>query len=178
MRFLYTVTVIVILLNLGVSPLGAQEPDERALRLETARFQATAFDFTTINIGEETVTLSDFTGQVVFLNFWSLRCVPCVREMPAMDRLNREMQGKPFKMLVVNQREPLKRVKEYIEKFDYTFEVLLDLEGTITDTYRAINIPVTFIIDKKGFIAWRALGSRDWDSVPSLDFFSRIAAKQ
>lgn len=121
-------------------------------------------DFTFPDMNNKKVSLSDFKGKVVLLNFWTTWCGPCVEEMPSLESLYRELQGDDFALLAVNLREKEKPVRQFLEKNQLTLPVLLDTHGQGMSSYGVWSIPATYIIDKKGYLVGRAIGLRDWNS--------------
>lgn len=120
-------------------------------------------NFTLRDINGNQVSLSDFKGQVVMLNFWATWCGPCKMEMPSMEDLQQELQGKNFKMLAIaNDDEGESIVKPYIEQGGYSFQVLVDNTFTANDAYNITSIPTTVLIDQEGIITNKLFGARNW----------------
>lgn len=161
---------------LAAAPSQAQSYQDNPLLLDIAPNPVAAYNFETENLNGDTIMLSDFRGKVVFLNFWATWCVPCLLEMPAMDRLNKMMAGKPFKMLVVNQAESQERIEAFLarRKFKFSFEILLDRLGEIGGTYGVDRLPLSYIIDQNGFVIQRAIGAREWDSQDAVKLFTNL----
>ena len=131
-------------------------------------------DFSLPDVNGQQVTLSDFKGKIVFLNFWTTWCPECRIEMPSMEKLHRKLKGKDFEMIAVNLQEPALRVKDFLKKYPLTFTILLDSKGKIGPQFRIRAVPTTFILDKNGGIIGRALGSRPWDSKESMALFEHL----
>jgi len=126
---------------------------------------AEAIDFTLPNLSGEEITLSDYQGKVVFLNFWATWCPPCRKEMPSMQKLYEKLKGKDFEMLAVAMdRSGQSVVAPFVKEGGYTFPILLNPSGAIASKYMVRGIPATFIIDKQGRIIDRVVGARNWDS--------------
>jgi peroxiredoxin len=142
---------------------------EAALLDEPSR-PVQALDFTARTLDGQTVQLSKLNGQVVFLNFWATWCVPCKAEMPAMERLHQALQGQPFRMLAVNLQEPPDTIRKFVDELGLTFAIVLDPTGEITRNYNVNNLPITFLIDKRGRIVARAIGERPWDEDAYLEY--------
>jgi thiol-disulfide isomerase/thioredoxin len=111
---------------------------------------------------------------VVLLNFWATWCVPCLLEMPAMDRLSRKLAGKPFKLLAVNQAEEREQVEKFAREHRFSFDLVLDPIGEVGSSYGANRLPMTYIIDKRGFVVRRAIGPREWDNGAALLLFENL----
>jgi len=123
----------------------------------------TAPDFSTLNIKGEKVSLSQYRGKVVILNFWASWCPPCKEEMPSMELLHQKFKDQGLVMLAVNVEENgQEAVTQFLQKNPYSFPILLDEDATIQNTYGVFRFPETFIIDKNGVIIEKIIGGRDW----------------
>jgi peroxiredoxin len=162
-RILHVLAAWTALLTI-VTPFSAvlAAADRKPL-LDWPREPVPALDFSAKTLGGKTIRLSDFHGQVVFLNFWATWCVPCKAEMPAMERIHQALRGRPFKMLAVNLQESPEAVRRFAEELKLTFDLVLDPTGEIARGYGANTLPLTYLIDKKGRILARAIGERRWD---------------
>ena len=121
-----------------------------------------------------TVSISDFRGKVVFLNFWATWCPTCVIEMPSMEKLHRKLKDKDFVMVAINLRESAAQVKSVFEKLELSFTVLLDSSGEVGTGFAVNALPTTFVLDKEGRIIGKALGPREWDSRASTALFEYL----
>lgn len=120
-------------------------------------------DFTLPDLHGKKVSLSDYRGKVVFLNFWASWCKPCEQEMPSMQELYRSMRGAPFEILAVSiDSGSAESVEGFVKERGVTFPVLQDKLGTIKDIYKTTGVPETFIIDQNGVIAEKIVGPRNW----------------
>ncbi|MFQ5585576.1 MAG: peroxiredoxin family protein [Thermodesulfobacteriota bacterium] len=109
------------------------------------------------------VSLSQFKGKVVFLNFWATWCEPCEEEMPSMEYLYNELKGKNFEMVAVSiDSKGPGVVQEFVRKYGITFPVLHDRKGKVKERYKTTGVPETFIIDQNGVVAEKVWGPRDW----------------
>ncbi len=119
------------------------------------------------------VSLKDYRGKIVFLNFWATWCGPCVREMPSMQVLYEKMKDQPFVILALSN-EDHKTVKSFIDKNKYDFPILL---GDATENYGITGIPSTFIIGKDGNLLGRLVGGNNWSTKAKIKLFKEIAKK-
>jgi peroxiredoxin len=127
-----------------------------------------------LDIHDKQVTLADFKGKIVFLNFWTTWCFECRIEMPLMEKLHKRLKDKDFAMVAVNLREPATRVKDFFDKHKLTFTALLDSKGKIGSRFGIRAVPTTFILDKEGGIIGKVFGSREWDISKSIDLFEHL----
>ena len=163
-RILFAAAICGTLALLPAAGLRAQSLEDNPLLLDSPSELVPALDFTGKTLGGKTIRLSELRGKVVLLNFWATWCVPCLLEMPAMDRLSRKLAGKPFKLLAVNQAEEREQVEKFAREHRFSFDLVLDPIGEVGSSYGANRLPMTYIIDKRGFVVRRAIGPREWDS--------------
>ena len=151
-------------------PAEAKNP----LMLDAPKIAVQALDFTAVNLSGKTIKLTDYRGSVVVLNFWATWCVPCLEEMPALDRLNKTLSGRKFRVLAVDLQEPTEKVQEFAKTHRFSFDLLLDTAGEISSHYGVTRIPVTYVLDQRGVIISRAIGPRAWDSPDGLAYFQDL----
>ena len=111
-----------------------------------------AWDFTFENLKGEEVTLSDFRGKKVFLNFWASWCGPCRLEMPDIEKLHKELNPEEAVILAVNIGEDRSTVSKFLRDNNLTFATALDVFSASPAKYNLRGIPTTFIIDEEGYI--------------------------
>lgn len=134
----------------------------------------TATDFTLKNLNGKEVSLSDYRGRLVFLNFWATWCPPCRMEMPSMEKLYQRFKDDDFVMLAVDLRESQKIVKKFVDDYELNFTILLDSDGRIGDTYGVRAIPTTYLIDRQGRLIGKAVGARDWASQEAFKLIEHL----
>jgi peroxiredoxin len=120
------------------------------------------------------VSISDFRGKVVFLNFWASWCAPCREEFPGMERLYRDLKGEDFVILGVNVKETREKAVQFVKELKITFPIVLDPEGDVGLLYGAWGLPTTYVIDKKGRAVARVFGPAAWDGRESYEYFRSL----
>ncbi|MCT2536388.1 TlpA family protein disulfide reductase [Aquibacillus koreensis] len=113
-----------------------------------------AIDFTLETLDGKKVTLSDYLGKKVFINFWASWCGPCRVEMPDMEKFNQEFNEEVI-VLAINATGSefrLKDVENFLDQGNFSFTTLLDPGDEITEKYRIVNIPTTYFIGTDGTI--------------------------
>lgn len=133
-----------------------------------------AEDFTLKTLKGETVSLKDYRGRLIFLNFWATWCGPCRAEMPSMQRLWEEFKEEDFVILAINIQEESKLVSSFMNERGLSFPVLLDEKGKVARTYGIRGIPTTFFLNPEGEIIGKAVGARDWDSEESFELIREL----
>ncbi len=120
-------------------------------------------DFTLTDMDGQKVSLSQFRGQVVVLNFWATWCPPCREEMPSMEKLYRDYKDKGLVMLAVNVDENGRQaVEKFLQQTPYSFPILIDSESAAQNAYGVFRFPESFIIDRNGNVVEKIIGGRDW----------------
>lgn len=122
----------------------------------------TAPDFTVLDMNGNEVSLSDFYGTPIIINFWATWCGPCQSEMTHFDALYQEY-GDDVIFMMVNltdgTADTISSVKEFIADEGYTFPVYFDTEYNGSTAYAISSIPQTIAIDKNGNIATQRIGT-------------------
>jgi len=163
--------VLAVVLILSVSAWGA----ESSQTLIPVPNGPAAPDFILLDVDGKQHRLADYRGKVVAINFWATWCPPCLREMPSMQRLWDQLKNEDFVILAIDVGEDDETVFRFTIALDtpLEFPLLLDREGKIIAQWPVLGLPTTFIIDKQGRVAYRAVGGREWDHP---DFSSVIKA--
>lgn len=143
--------------------------------LPRASKEQLAPDFTVKDLDDNDVSLSDFKGQVVFLNFWASWCGPCISEMPSIQSLYEQTEDLDVKILTLNIGESKEIAKQFIDKYNYTFHTILDPENRVAGMYGVRSIPTTYIIDKTGMIVTGKLGAHEWDSPEIVEILKELS---
>ena len=114
------------------------------------------------------ISLSDFKGKIVFLNFWTTWCPTCRIEMPSMEKLHQKLKNEDFAMVTINLQESASQVKAFFKEFKLTYTALLDSTGEVGASFGIRAIPTTYILDKTGRIIGLVSGPREWDSKAAI----------
>jgi len=168
---------------LSINPVK-QEPsarvsDDTASLLRNARIQVLnksiePENFTLPLLNGENASLSSFKGNVVILNFWATWCPPCRAEMPSMEILYKRYREMGLEILAVDIGENIDTVNQFIQRYNYSFPVLLDTKSQISAIYGIEAIPTTFIIDREGKITGRVVGSIQWDTPQVFEAIEKL----
>ena len=116
-------------------------------------------DFTAFSPDRSVISLSDYRGSPVILNFWASWCPPCREETPILQKVWVENQNKGIVILAVNVQDREEDALQYLAEFGVTFPNVYDKNGGITVDYGVTGLPVTFFVDRRGEIVGRWVGS-------------------
>lgn len=125
-----------------------------------------ATEFTLQDLNGKPVSLSDFRGKVVFIDFWASWCPPCKKEFPELNSFIRDYAPDAV-VLAVNVDKKRSHVDDFLSRMpglSGNFHILLDPESKIIPKYGARAMPTSFILDKEGVIRYAHYGYRDDDA--------------
>jgi len=118
--------------------------------------------------------LEQLQDRVVLVNFWATWCKPCKDEMPAMERLYRELAPEGFELLAISVDENPGDIGQFLQQVEVSFPVLLDPKQTVSRQYQTMGFPESFLVDREGLIVERYIGPRDWDHPDHLARIRRL----
>jgi len=170
--------------SVGLTQVGSKTEDKTLSRLfeEMGVVQiepiAVPVEVTLPDLSGRQVSLSDFKGKILFVNFWATWCPPCREEMPSMQKLHARLKDKDFLMVAIDLQESAEPVKKFLNEYELTFMTLLDSKGETGPLFGINSIPTTLIMDKNGMIIGVAMGPRDWASKKSIALFEHLIAQE
>lgn len=109
-------------------------------------------DFTLTDLEGNQVSLSDFRGKIVFINFWATWCVPCRVEMPEIEAVYQQYKDRDVVVIGVDLFEPEDEVRQYVQQGGYSWTFVIDTTGEVAASYEVAAIPTSFFIDGEGII--------------------------
>lgn len=124
-----------------------------------------ASDFTLTDLNGNQVTLSELKGKNVFLNFFTTWCAPCKKELPEIQKIEKEYKDKDLVVYLIDLGEDHDTVKNFMKKNNYTFNVLMDTNSDAGNLYRTTEIPTSLFINKEGKIVQRHSGMMTYEMV-------------
>lgn len=120
-----------------------------------------AVDFRLEDLDGNTVTLNEFNGSPVLLNFWASWCTPCREEIPLLETIYNDSKWREtgLVILAINVGESKTTVEDFVEEYGISFTVLLDTERNVFRQYFVRGVPTTYFIDTKGVIQRVTIGA-------------------
>ena len=125
--------------------------------------------FTLAAKGGPDVSLAQYKGQVVMLNFWASWCGPCRQEMPLLESIYRKYNRMGFTMIGVNVEPDSKSADEWLKATPVSFPILYDRDSKVSKLYNVAGMPSTVIIDRHGNLRKLHRGYQPGDENEYLD---------
>jgi len=160
MKKLILISCLLLLISLGPSLPGTAGGMSPLNSNDIVNSKAP--DFILKDMNGKTVSLSNFKGKVVLLNFFATWCPPCRAEMPSFNKLYSALQQRGLEVVAVSSDRSISDIKDFLEKHKVDFPVLFDADRAITKKYRVFSMPTTFLINKNGLIVEKFYGEYDW----------------
>jgi len=146
--------IIPLLLILSVASCETSEDNSTGAQNGDA-----AKNFTLKSVeGENEISLEDYRGKPVVLNFWASWCGPCKEELPLFESTWQEYKDKGVVFLGVDVMDDKGNAAEFIETEGISYTNLHDPSGEVSSKYGVVALPATFFIDKQGNIAYKNYG--------------------
>jgi peroxiredoxin len=115
------------------------------------------------------VSLTQYHGQVVMINFWASWCGPCRQEMPLLESIYKKYNKLGFTLLGVNVEPDSKAADDWLQATPVTFPILYDKESKVSKLYEVAGMPSTVIIDRSGKLRVLHRGYKPGDENEYLD---------
>lgn len=144
--------------------MDLREGDMRKLVFHDAPMAAT--DQTFLSEDGADLSVSDFEGQIVLLNFWATWCAPCRHEMPMLSELQAELGGDDFQVVTVaTGRNPVPSMQRFFDEIGIdNLPLHTDARQGFARAMGVLGLPVTVILDREGQEIARMQGDADWNS--------------
>ena len=121
-----------------------------------------AVDFTLKDPDGKEITLSDYKGKKILLNFWATWCNPCKKEMPDLEKIH---QTYPDVVVLAVNIDSDQDIKGFMNNLELTFPTVLDVDGDVNKKYKVVSIPTSFFIDGDGIIKKKVVGILDYQKM-------------
>ncbi len=121
-----------------------------------------ALDFLLEDMNGKSWQLSALKGKVVVINFWAVSCPVCRVEMPTLEKFWQRMRKVDVQVLTIHVGHTEQEIRDFIRQYDLKLPVLHDPSKKISRSWGVFNLPVTFVLDTEGKLAYIAFGGRNW----------------
>jgi len=137
------------------------------------RIGSIAPDFT-VQDSQNKVTLSQFHGQVVVLNFWATWCAPCVEEIPSLVAMQRRMKDKGVTVVAVSVDVDENAYRQFVRDHKVNLLTVRDPDQKSNALYGTSKFPETYVIDRNGVMRRKFIGAVDWTEPEITEFLGKL----
>jgi cytochrome c biogenesis protein CcmG/thiol:disulfide interchange protein DsbE len=130
-------------------------------------------DFT-VQDTDRKLSLNQFRGKVVVLNFWATYCPPCIEETPSLQQLQKRLKDKGVVVLGVSWDADEDAYHKFLKDYKIDFPTVRDVDQTSGHLYGTLKIPETYIIDRNGIVRRKFVSAVDWSQPEIVDFLSKL----
>lgn len=142
--------------------------------IESADRQMVDYNMPLVSLEGESTNLSEFKGQVIFMNYWATWCPPCIAEMPNIQSLYEEYKDKPgLAFVMVSLDENPQKAKEFLQKRGFTFDAYR-LAGRRPEVFQSSIIPTTYVIARDGRLASKKRGMANYNTDAFKNFLDQL----
>lgn len=122
-------------------------------------------DLKLYDMDEEIFDIKTMKGKVLIVNFWATWCPPCRREMTSLEKLYLATKDNHVVVVAVNMGEDIETVFSFINSIEPSpsFPIVFDTDSSVMEQWKVVGLPTTYIVDKKGKVAYKAIGGREFD---------------
>jgi cytochrome c biogenesis protein CcmG, thiol:disulfide interchange protein DsbE len=166
-RYYICVRRVFVLLGLTIIVIGCYS-GTRPPRIGTV-----APDFS-VQDADHKVSLSDFRGKIVVLNFWATWCPPCVDEMPSLVQMADRMKDKNIVVLGVSIDVDADAYHKFLKDYKVGFITVRDPDEKSPNLYGTHGWPETYIIDRDGVLRRKFIGPVDWTQPEITTFLTKL----
>jgi peroxiredoxin len=138
---------------------GAATPGSGA-KHELLNNPAPDFQVDSVN-GKGKISLSQWKGKVVLVDFWATWCEPCKKSFPKLEELRVKYNASGFEIAAISEDDEANGVKEFGTNYGAKFHLVWDKDKSVANKWHPPNMPSSFIVDKKGVVRFVHLGYHD-----------------
>ena len=137
------------------------------------RIGTVAPDFT-VQDADHKVSLADFRGKIVVLNFWATWCPPCVEEMPSLVQLQERFKNKGLTVLGISVDVDGDAYHKFLKHYKIDVPTVRDSDQKTSNLYGSFKWPETYIIDRNGIVRRKFIGAVEWSQPEIVDFLNKL----
>ena len=161
----YAITIILLTGIIGCNNATKEKPaDSAKLNREIEKIKLTDFK-------GKPISLKQYQGKTIFINFWATWCKPCIYEMPSIAEAQSMLQNEKIIFLLASN-ESAEQIKDFSNAHNYKFYYVI-IENSEEMNVQAL--PTTFIFNRKGNLVFSETGSRKWNEKNNIDLILKIA---
>jgi peroxiredoxin len=150
--------------NQNLNPI---DPDNLASPSALLDFEAPYFELA--DLDGKIVSVADYRGQILFLNFWQSTCPPCLRELPDFVAFMEEQNSDEVTWLAINVAETPEIIRTFFAAHDFVgIPVVMDRDASVSESYGIIGYPITYGLDAKGVIRHMSIGEINYAEMKAI----------
>ena len=128
----------------------------------------------TVTDSERTVSLKQFRGRVVVLNFWATYCEPCIEELPSLQRMAAQMKSQGVAVIAISEDPDEAAYHRFLTRYNINLLSVRDGQQESPRLYGTTGIPETFIIDQDGIVCRKFIGPVEWTRPEIIEYLTRL----
>lgn len=160
MRILTFILIHSFFITLHLTMMSA---NATTLQMTAVKEVEQAPDFTLNDAQGKPLSLSDFKGKYVLVNFWAHWCPPCIKEFPSMQTLYEQLGNENFEIIAIHAGEFADDLDAFLSKAGTTFPVVEDTNTSLSG-WDVPALPTTYLVAPDGNIIYKAIGPREWEA--------------
>ena len=162
----------IMYLNEVIEAPKLEAPSSEDMKVSTIDFESNMLQFS--DLDNNIFTIQDFKGKNLFINYWATWCNPCLAEMPYMAELYENYQNQDDLIFLYLSREKLDTIKNYIPKDESLQNLPIYKIVTDDEFFATSGIPTTFIVNSKGEVVVKDVGSAFWNDESVFKFLDQL----
>ena len=162
----------IMYLNEVIEAPKLEAPSSDDMKVSTIDFESNMLQFS--DLDNNIFTIQDFKGKNLFINYWATWCNPCLAEMPYMAELYENYQNQDDLIFLYLSREKLDTIKNYIPKDESLQNLPIYKIVTDDEFFATSGIPTTFIVNSKGEVVVKDVGSAFWNDESVFKFLDQL----
>ena len=162
----------IMYLNEIIEAPKLEAPSSEDMKVSTIDFESNMLQFS--DLDNNIFTIQDFKGKNLFINYWATWCNPCLAEMPYMAELYENYQNQDDLIFLYLSREKLDTIKNYIPKDESLQNLPIYKIVTDDEFFATSGIPTTFIVNSKGEVVVKDVGSAFWNDESVFKFLDQL----
>ena len=162
--------LLLVLVVLGAVLFALRQRDPRPVSVSDA-----APDFQLSSLQAGSISLRDYRGKIVLVNFWATWCPPCVDETPGLEKFAEQTRDQGVTIIGVSVDEDRAALEKFVSQYHLSYPIALDPDRAVANRYGTFKFPETYVLDRDGRVAEKIIGATDWQDPRMISFVQTLA---